>query len=294
MEIALNVAVISHIGCVRGNNEDNFFVNGDCMELKEVNQGARLTTTVQAPYHVLAVCDGMGGLEGGERAAYICIERLRELMTPLNELEIRNRIESYAHNANKAVSADNRKRNGAGRREGTTLAMVYLNGNIVHVANIGDSRVYVRRLGQLRQVSTDQSAVYRMMLAGKLTKEQMRKHVDSNKIDCYIGIPEERISKDFVQHNAFMLCRNDRLLICSDGLSDLLPEDEINRLLSSGSPSDAAAALVAAALEMGGKDNTTVVIADALSQDLPEPDAAQLAKLSASNEDTYTLTITRE
>lgn len=293
MNITLNVAVISHIGCVRSNNEDNFFVDGDRMESKEVNDGACIATTVKSPYHVMAVCDGMGGLENGERASFICINRLKELMTPLGELEIRNRIENYARGANKAVCDDNQKRNGVNKREGTTLAVVYINDKIVHVANVGDSRVYVRRLGQLKQVSRDQSAVYRMMLAGELTREQMRKHADSNKIDCYIGIPKERMSRDFVNHNSFMLCKGDRILICSDGLSDVIPEDEINRLMSAETVREASRNLVDTALELGGKDNVTVIVAEAMDDDLPEPNASQLAKMSMNGGDTETATITR-
>ncbi len=290
--IDLQVAVISHIGCVRGNNEDNFFIDGDMMMEDEVNKGAWIEANIHSPYHVLAICDGMGGLEGGENASLITVKELRNLMASFTNLEIKDRIDKCVLTANQLVREDTVRHAGSKGREGTTLALLYLHDQVAHIANVGDSRVYIYRLNTLQQISIDQSRVYRMMLAGQLTREAMRKHPESNKIEQYIGIPEERISKDFVNHASCTLCRGDRFMICSDGLTDLISDETIREILADGTPGETARKLIDYALEHSGKDNVTVIIIDVLNKNFPEPRKSSLTKLTmkGSNIDTTTTT----
>lgn len=283
--VPVQLAAISHTGCVRKNNEDNFFIDGDYMRSEEVNEGAHISAELKNPFHLFAVCDGMGGHEGGEYAAAVTVRELARLMVLLNPMAVRGRIDQLVRDANKAVRKDAERKGASFSGEGTTLALTYLMGDSMYVANVGDSRVYVLRLGELVQASVDHSELYRQVLTGKMTREEMRKNPASNQIDSYIGMAQERISRDFVAQVNVRLCKGDRCLICSDGLTDLLPHEEVTRLLGEGSVNEAAEQLVNAALEMGGKDNITVIVFEPTDTDLSEPD---LDKLLRQQEQTQT------
>lgn len=292
-EIMLRGAVISHIGCVRGNNEDNFYFDGDYMDPREVNQGAVFRAVSTREHHLLCICDGMGGLEGGERAAALTVQEIGKLDKPSSIQDISVQIDTFAREISEKIQQDAKKTEEKSK-EGTTLAMVYITGGTMHVANVGDSRVYILRNGILNQVSMDQTQLYQKMLMGQLTREQLRKHPDSNRIDHYLGMPQDRISKDFVFHKNCSLCSSDRLFICSDGVSDLLSHERMEQILSNNaSPMDAARQLIEVALELSGKDNATVIVADILGSHLPMTTPAALAALTLLHENTATINTTQ-
>lgn len=292
-EIMLRGAVISHIGCVRTNNEDNFYFNGDRMRENEVNSGTAFRVFSTREHHLLCICDGMGGLEGGERAAALAVNGMERLDRELSIQEISQQIDVYAREISEAIQKD-AKQSGEQAKEGTTMALAYLTGGTMHVANVGDSRVYVLRNGILNQVSMDQTQLYQRMLTGQLTREQLRKHPDSNRIDQYIGMPRDRISKDFVFHKNCSLCNSDRIMICSDGVSDLLPHEQMEQILSgNAAPMDAARQLIESALEMSGKDNATAIVADVMGTHLPIATPASLAALTLLHENTATINTTQ-
>lgn len=292
-EIVIRAAIISHIGCVRGNNEDNFYFDGDSMTPEEVNAGVVLRAELQREFHVMGICDGMGGLEGGERASAMGVERMKTLDHSSSVQEIALQIDTYATETSKEIRKDAQNR-GTDIKEGTTMAMVYMTGGTMHVANVGDTRVYVLRNMKLVQVSMDQSALFKMMLAGQLTREQLRKHPDSNKIEHFLGMAEERIGKDFVFHRNVSLCSSDRLFLCSDGVSDLLSHETMEKVLSNNaSPMDAAKQLIDMAMEMGGKDNATLIVADVTGTHLPLVTPSAIAALNLIHENTATVNTTQ-
>ena len=169
---------------------------------------------------------------------------------------------------------------GEAGREGSTLALLYLTGRYACVSNVGDSRVYLLRGNRLFQLSTDQSPVYRSMMNGEITREQMRKHPRGNVISAFIGMPAERKPSPYVNHRVVELCMGDRFLVCSDGVSDLLSHEEIRgRLTQEGAPKPTASVLVERALEMGGKDNTTCIVIDVRGAGLPAVTEASLTGL---------------
>ena len=291
-EITLQTAVISHIGCVRGNNEDNFYFDGDWMKPQEVNQGTMFHTVSVRDHHLLGICDGMGGLEGGERASGLVAERLKMLDSLMPIQELPSKIDEFALKANEAVQEDAGKQGQKGK-EGTTLVLAYLTGLTMHVANVGDSRLYSMRNGRLMQASMDHSEVFQEMLAGKLTMEEARTHSNANKIEHWLGMAPERISKDFVFHRSCSLCNGDRLMLCSDGLSDLLPQTQIEEIMATNaSVMDAAKLLIQNALEMSGKDNVTVIVADVSGPHLPMITPAAMAELTMTHELTETVNTT--
>ena len=261
-QITVNAAVISHIGNVRTNNEDNFYFDGMLMQPDEVNEGCSIRVSRTADYHLFAICDGMGGLEGGERASYIGVSGMKELYRPGLDTRFQEAVQEYAMKATDLILED-AANTGKGQKEGTTMVMLYMSGRKGYVANIGDSRVYVIRQGRLAQISKDHSVVFQKMLRGELTREQARKHPQANAISHFMGMAREKIHDDYVSYEEFDLVNGDRFLICSDGLSDLLSFERIEHILgSANTPIHVARKLVLDALEMGGKDNTTVIVGD--------------------------------
>lgn len=277
--ITVNACVLSHRGCVRDNNEDNFFFDGDIMTVDEADGGAMICEQITKPFHLFAVCDGMGGLMGGERASSICVQSLGMMNKAIPASGIDRAIDAYADEACRRVYQDSLEIGEEGR-EGSTLALLYLSGGKAYVGNVGDSRVYLLRMGQLYQLSTDHSPVYQMMKQGQLTREQMRKHPRGNVIGAFIGMSQERRPKPYAAHFSTPLCKGDRFMLCSDGLSDLLSHDELQRRMADTKDLRSAVnQLVWRALEMSGKDNTTCMIVDIADENLPAPTPASLTRL---------------
>ena len=291
-QINVRAAVVSHIGCVRKNNEDNFFANGDLMEDREVNAGAVVRLECQQTNHLFAVCDGMGGLRGGEYASAIGVHAVKRLYGQLKRKMLVENLRDFCIRTSQQIFEDARRRKLD--KEGTTIAMLLIQGHIATAVNVGDSRVYVLRLGKLIQISHDHTDVFSQMLRGQLTREQMRKHPQGNVINQYLGIPKEAIHNDYMYYRDFMLCNGDRFVICSDGVSDLLTDDQMEFMVKSYSdPMEAAKALVSRALELGGKDNATCIVGDVCSEQLPMQTPADLQTLSiaASNQSTKETTV---
>ena len=148
---------------------------------------------------------------------------------------------------------------------GTTLTGIYIDevdGAFSIVAlNIGDSRVYLQRGDQLMQVTTDHSLVQELVAAGRLSEEEAETHPYSNVITRAVG-PTEEVSPDYVRID---VQAGDRYVICSDGLTKELTDYGILHFLHEREdPSDAATAMLAAALENGGRDNISIIVLDLL------------------------------
>lgn len=278
-DLTINAAVVSHMGCVRNNNEDNFFFDGDLMQDNAVDKGAAIRAVITKPFHLLAVCDGMGGLKGGERASSIGVHAMQTINRYFPANAVGMELERYAVETCEKVYQDGVAQQEEGR-EGTTLAMLYLANGVAHAVNVGDSRVYLLRMGGLYQLTTDHAPVFKMMMNGELTREQMRKHPRGNVIERFMGMEKARVTRPYTAQFICPLCADDRFLICSDGMSDLLTHAEIQQSLAeSPEPMAAVKRLVARALEMGGKDNTTCIVADVSGATLPQATAAALAQL---------------
>ncbi len=277
--LTISGSVVCHRGCVRDNNEDNFFFDGDLMPDNTVDEGVVIQTRQTKDFHLFAVCDGMGGLKGGERASSICVNSMGMLNLSMPPQTVPRAIEIYADDACGMVYQDSISIGEEGR-EGSTLAVLYMTDGKAFVGNVGDSRVYLLRMGKLFQLSADQSPVFRMMQRGELTREQMRKHPQGNVIGAFIGMPAQKKPNPYVNHFNLAICDGDRYMLCSDGLSDLLTHDEMQRrLVDNSDPKTAASLLVLRALELGGKDNTTCMIVDVSGDNLPKASPASLARL---------------
>src|ERR687898_1574109 len=235
-------------GKVRKNNEDSLLVG----------EGRDET--------LFAVADGIGGFEAGEVASSIATEALKELepSTPLKDAirEANRRILAAARGDEKLSGM------------GTTVVAMRFGGTreepAAEISHVGDSRAYLLRGGDLTPVTEDHSLVAELVRSGDLTRAQASEHPQKNLITRALGA-EEEVEVDTV---VLPVEVGDRLLLCSDGLSDMVPEAKIGEILSSANdPEGGARALVSAALDGGGADNITVVVIDVREEPAEEPPA---------------------
>lgn len=285
-----SAALVCSIGCVRKNNEDNFYFMGDVLTLKNINEGAHIVQTFTNPQQLYAVMDGMGGQNSGERASCIAAELMERDADKIIGGDPAKTMPEYAVGASKVIHDDSIAQGFTKAGEGTTLAMLCLKDKKAHVANVGDSRVYLLRQGELRQISEDHSQVGAMYRNGQISELQARIHPKNNVIDQYIGMDPAKMPKKYVHYASEPLYRGDRLMICSDGLTDLVPEGMIREYLMGNTPDEAACKLVLAALELGGKDNTTCLVVDVLEESLaapqPKPESVKLIPQAVVEETT--------
>ncbi|HEX2109031.1 MAG TPA: Stp1/IreP family PP2C-type Ser/Thr phosphatase [Rubrobacteraceae bacterium] len=236
---------ITDPGKVRKNNEDSLLVG----------EGRDET--------LFAVADGIGGFEAGEVASSIATEALKELepSSPLKDAirEANRRILAAARGDEKLSGM------------GTTVVAMRFGGTreepAVEISHVGDSRAYLLRGGDLKPVTEDHSLVAELVRSGDLTRAQASEHPQKNLITRALGA-EEEVEVDTA---VLPIGPGDRLLLCSDGLSDMVPENSMLDLLTSY-PEDTektVQALVQAALDAGGADNITVVVVDVREEDPP-------------------------
>jgi serine/threonine protein phosphatase PrpC len=225
------VGVATDIGRVRERNEDSFLV--------------------EPPLY--AVADGMGGARGGAVASSLALDTVEELLRG-GKASLAEMIRS----ANRAVferSISDRKVSGMG----TTLTATTVDEQGAHLGHVGDSRAYLLRAGALRQLTDDHTLVNRMVKAGEITPAEAGTHPHRNVLTRSIGTEPEVV----VDENDVPLIDGDRLLLCSDGLTGMVTEPQIQAILeTTPDPQEAADRLIKAANRAGGIDNITVVILD--------------------------------
>jgi PPM family protein phosphatase len=200
---------------------------------------------------LFAVADGMGGHRGGEVASHVALDTMEEL-----EAAAAGSLADRVRHANRAVwdrAAGDDHLTGMG----TTLTAVRLDGDTAILAHVGDSRAYLLRDGELRQLTTDHTLVERMLRSGEITEEEADVHPHKNVLTRALGTDQEVD----VEELSVALQDGDRLLLCSDGLTGMVTEDQIQAILETGvEPQQAAERLVRAANRAGGVDNISVVV----------------------------------
>jgi PPM family protein phosphatase len=240
--VKLAAASATDQGRVRGNNEDAFLVDDERA--------------------LFAVADGMGGHRGGEVASHTAIEALRAAVangTPLHDAITR---------ANLAVLA-----RAAGDDEltgmGTTLtAIIAVGGRQLLIGHVGDSRAYLLHNGELRRATDDHSLVEELVREGRLTPEQAEAHPQRAIVTRALGVDDD-VDVDLYTLD---VDAGDRVVLCSDGLTTMVRERDIERLArSEPDPQSLADAFVRAANDAGGDDNVTVVVIDVVEVDAPAP-----------------------
>ncbi|MFL5864340.1 MAG: Stp1/IreP family PP2C-type Ser/Thr phosphatase [Solirubrobacteraceae bacterium] len=219
-------------GRQRRDNEDNAFV--------------------RAPLFVVA--DGMGGAQAGEVASRLAVEEFHEALPDEGSAE--ERLTDRIRAANRRIYHLSRtEHEHAGM--GTTLTAAYVDDDHLTVAHVGDSRAYIFRDGQLARLTQDHSLVEELMRQGKLTEEQAAEHPQRSIITRALGI-EGDVEVDTW---TYPVRAGDVVLLCSDGLTSMIGEQQILQILSADPSLDQAAdRLIGAANDAGGRDNITVVL----------------------------------
>ena len=242
----------SDVGLVRGHNEDSFLL--------------------RAPLFV--VSDGMGGHAAGEVASSITVETIGN-RAPGTADDVLLGAAVEAANASVIEAAEA----GVGKPGmGCTATAVLIEKNKMAVAHVGDSRAYVLRHGTLVRVTHDHSYVEELVDSGQITADEARTHPSRSIITRALGSDPDM----YADHFSLEVQNGDRIVLCSDGLSSMVPDSEIEALaVSSATPQQAADNLVAAALTAGGADNVTVVVVDILNDGLAEEARKQLFRRAA-------------
>lgn len=243
----------SDVGLVRGHNEDSFLL--------------------RTPLFV--VSDGMGGHAAGEVASSIAVETIGE-RAPGTADDVLLGAAVEAANANVIKAAEE----GVGKPGmGCTATAVLIEKNHMAVAHVGDSRAYVLHHGTLVRITHDHSYVEELVDAGEITADEARTHPSRSIITRALGSDPDM----YADHFSLEVNDGDRIILCSDGLSSMISDSEIESLaVSSATPQQAADNLVAAALTAGGADNVTVVVVDVVDDGLADAARKRLAKRVAA------------
>ena len=242
---------VSDVGRKRKGNEDSLFVNPE--------------------QHLFVVADGMGGHAAGEIASKVAVESINEFVCLTGgDEEITwpfgldenisydgNRLKTAIRYANRKVLEATKEKS---EYEGmaTTVAAVLLDGDTANLGHVGDSRVYLVREGEITQLTSDHSWVNEQIQSGVISPDQARTHPLRNVVTRALGGKPD-LQVDMQQHKAK---GGDILLLCSDGLTTMIPDEDIVRVVreADGDVEKAAQALVASANAKGGEDNITVLL----------------------------------
>ena len=240
----MNVYGQTHIGLVRENNQD-------ALEYGTLNDVAQYAV----------VCDGMGGANGGNIASKIAVEvigsRIRDgYRDNPNPGSPEHLLTSAMATANAGVY-DRAQKEPHLSGMGTTVVAVITYGHTAYISHVGDSRLYLYRDGKLSQVTRDHSVVQELIESGQITEEEARSHPRKNYITRAIGV----VSEEYGEYDELELVSGDRLLLCTDGLTNEVNHTEMSRLLALPAE-ESAQALIRAALDDGGMDNITVALMD--------------------------------
>ena len=261
-EIRVKLFARTDVGQIREHNEDNFLVADLSRKTRGLLEANR--TGFVGPHGALfAVCDGMGGAAAGEIASQLAVDILYERMIdglvdshPLTRDELARRLVRAIEAAGLRIFQE-AKLDRTRRGMGTTVTAAALVDDHLFFAQVGDSRGYVIRNGQLVQLTRDQSLVNQLIEAGQLTEEEAETFEHNNIILQALGTADT-VQVDLTYCS---LRRGDVLLLCSDGLSGMVRFDDIREVLRTTSePIDACKLLTDRANQAGGHDNITVVV----------------------------------
>ncbi len=254
-KVTLSAALKSGKGNVRTNNEDAYYFNGRFTDISVMDQETSLYNACLDDTALFAICDGMGGHENGELASYTAVSRMAELQQALNSTDFSTATIQWVEETNEAI-------NKATNDGGCTLALLFLCSEMVHIAHMGDSRVYRYHQDKLIRMTRDHSKLQVLLDAGIITEKEAKTYPQRHVITRALGMNGEDNGKCLPTiQNPVAAEDHDRYIICCDGVTDMLSDEQIERLLAcSKTVEECTDAIYQAALEAGGKDNTTVIV----------------------------------
>lgn len=266
----MSVAALSHAGMTGKNNEDRFGVSS-------------FSTDWDTPVLFAVISDGIGGHRAGEVAAELSVNYIIEHVAQSNGKNPITIMESAIHSASQAIaarSASKEEQHGMG----STCACVWLERNNLFIAYVGDSRIYLVRDGSIQRLTIDHTWVQEALERGIITPAQAHNHPNVHVIRRHLGsveLPEvdfrmklngDEDTQQAHDNQGTPLKPGDRILMCTDGLTDAVWDDEILRLiLTRNTLQSAAEDLIAQANERGGHDNITVVLIGVPKGDTTQP-----------------------
>jgi PPM family protein phosphatase len=253
--VICNAASLTDVGLVRTNNED-CYIAADLATGQSMPEAFQLNNPLGENSLLLAVSDGVGGADCGEVASKLTVSVLKESLLRLpKQISAYDRLVASVEQANSVVWKK-RAENSHMESMAATATAALIEDDQAYIAEVGDSRAYLIRTGKIKQVTTDQSFVAQLVLKGIIQPEQAVWHPRKNVILQAIG------SNDAVKVavSMFRLQRGDTLLLCTDGLSDLVTPEEMVDYSDRYQPQQACQQLVDLAKQRGGKDNITVVL----------------------------------
>ena len=241
---------ITDVGMVRQVNQDYVFTTGKPLGILQ---------------NLFVVADGMGGHQAGDYASKCTVEVMIKEIAKSEGEDIERILVKAIKSANREIikeaSGDEHLKG-----MGTTVVAATVKEQMLYFANVGDSRLYLIR-DDIRQITKDHSLVEEMVRSGKLKKEEARKHPNKNVITRAVGV-ERKVNIDFFD---LRVRKGDKILLCSDGLSNMLEDSEICAIVKSGGDvEERARKLITAANQNGGKDNISVVLVEPLSGEVKE------------------------
>jgi protein phosphatase len=257
----------SHTGNVRTRNDDHFaiFQRRRILEVIKANVSPEDLSIPETYSYGLVVADGMGGVKAGELASRMAIQAMMDLssqatswvmkFTDFDALQFQQRVQAYVQRIHTTIE-EHGQANPLSRNMGTTWTSAHLLGFHAIIVHLGDSRAYLFRDGELSQITYDETMAQRLIDAG-MEPDSVHKfrHILLNSL----GGGNENV-RATIHHLELNAC--DQLLLCTDGLNHMVPDSDIAaELRRNSSPQDACDALVQLALNNGGKDNVTVVLA---------------------------------
>lgn len=242
----LEVASLTDAGQVRPNNEDAF----GHFEPESEDQRREMGW-------LFVVADGMGGHRGGEIASNLAVKTIQSSYYADDGEDRTAALKAAVEEANRLIlreSANDPSLAGMG----TTCTAMAVHDGFAYFVHIGDSRAYVLREGEMVQLTQDHSLVGEMVRSGILSDEDARNHPKRNVITRSLGI-QETVSAD-TPFSPFKLELNDEFVLCSDGLTSVVADEEIGGVLVANDPDVSCQKLVEMANQRGGKDNVTVLV----------------------------------
>ena len=239
MTLRVQVGASTDVGRVREGNEDAYMVRDP----------------------LFAVADGMGGHQGGEVASNLALERLERATDGGSDLA------DVVREANRAVFEQAAQDPGLAGM-GTTLTAVRVQDERLHLAHVGDSRMYLLRDGRLERITRDHTVVEQLVDQGRMSAEDAKIHPQRSILTRALGVDEDiQVDESDVDVRP-----GDRVLLCSDGLTGMVDEDRILSILTdTPDPQAACGALIEAANQAGGQDNITAVVLDVLDEEESSP-----------------------
>jgi protein phosphatase len=210
--------------------------------------------------HLLIVADGLGGTACGQIASQLAVQAIRQSFFSQHDsnLTINERLAISINEANRLIihrAGQDRYCRGMG----STCAVLVLCDDYAYLGHAGDSRIYLIRDNRIKQLTRDHSRAQRMFDDGLITEEEAAAHPDRNWLDRALGLREDLNPE--IRQDPIELRENDTFIVCTDGLTSLVRDEEVFRIVQRAPVAHACDALIALANERGGHDNITVAIA---------------------------------